>query len=388
MERALTRLWYGNSGGGALLQPLAWLYGSAIAFRRSAYARGWFASHRIARPVVVVGNLTVGGTGKTPLTVWLATSLRERGFKVGIVSRGYGRSETAPRAVDPEDDWRTVGDEPLLLRRHSGCPTVVGADRVAAAQKLAEQGVDVILADDGLQHLRLARDFELVVVDGARGFGNERLLPAGPLREGTARLASADAIVVTGKPAHSSLTTLAAALQTVASVGVTEPGTLEGTPVAALVPGGERNASNAAPGTAEHEPASARSAGSASPPVFEMSLEITNALPLNGGAAQPLDRFRGELVHAVAGIGNPARFFRELRRRGIEPVEHPFPDHHPFTAADLDFGDRLPVLMTEKDAVKCRSFADARLWQVPVTVRFSEAHARALLDKVTAKLKG
>jgi tetraacyldisaccharide 4'-kinase len=332
MERALTRLWYGNSGGAALLQPLAWLYGSAMAVRRSAYSRGWFASHRIARPVIVVGNLTVGGTGKTPLTVWLATSLRERGFKVGIVSRGYGRSETAPRAVEPEDDWRIVGDEPLLLRRHSGCPTVVGADRVAAAQKLVEQGVDVILADDGLQHLRLKRDFELVVVDGARGFGNERLLPAGPLREGTSRLATADAVVVTGKPEHASLAGL--------------------------------------------------------PPVFEMALEISNAMPIGGGAAQPLDRFKGELVHAVAGIGNPARFFRELRGRGIEPVEHPFPDHHPFTAADLDFGDRLPVLMTEKDAVKCRSFADARLWQVPITVRFSDAHARALLDKVTAKLKG
>jgi tetraacyldisaccharide 4'-kinase len=331
MERALTRLWYGNSGGGALLQPLAWAYGSAMALRRRAYARGLFASHRLARPVIVVGNLTVGGTGKTPLTVWLATSLRERGLKVGIVSRGYGRSETAPRSVEPEDDWRCVGDEPLLLRRHSGCPTVVGADRVAAAQKLVEQGVDVIIADDGLQHLRLARDFELVVVDGARGFGNQRLLPAGPLRERTSRLANADAIVVTGRPEHATVAGLAAC---------------------------------------------------------EMTLEIADALPLNGAAAQPLDRFRGELVHAVAGIGNPARFFRELRRHGIEPIEHPFPDHHPFTAGDLDFGDRLPVLMTEKDAVKCRPFADARLWQVPVTVRFSDAHARTLLDKVTAKLKG
>jgi tetraacyldisaccharide 4'-kinase len=355
MERALTRLWYGNSGGGALLQPLAWLYGSAMALRRSAYARGWFASHRIARPVIVVGNLTVGGTGKTPLTVWLATALRDRGYKAGIVSRGYGRSESAPRSVEPEDDWRIVGDEPLLLRRHSGCPTVVGADRVAAAQKLVEQGVDVILADDGLQHLRLARDFELIVVDGARGFGNERLLPAGPLREGTSRLVRADAIVVTGKPEHSSLATLAA------------PSTSDGRSAPRDVHAG---------------------AVPALPQALEMSLEITYAMPLSGGTAQSLDRFRGELVHAVAGIGNPARFFRELRRHGIEPVEHPFPDHHPFTAADLDFGDRLPVLMTEKDAVKCRTFADARLWQVPVTVRFSEAHARTLLDKVIAKLKG
>jgi tetraacyldisaccharide 4'-kinase len=329
MERTLNRLWYGGSGVAALLQPLAWLYGAAVGIRRSAYARGWFASHRVERPVVVVGNLTVGGTGKTPLTVWLALALRERGYKVGIVSRGYGRSDDAPRAVEPDDDWRVVGDEPLLLRRDSSCPTIVGSDRVAAARQLVKRGVDVILADDGLQHLRLARDFELIVVDGARGFGNERLLPAGPLRERVARLATVDAIVVNGQAEHPSLRSMRA---------------------------------------------------------FEMRLQTASATPVAGGESRPLAQFRGELVHAVAGIGNPARFFRELRAQGIEPVEHPFPDHHPFRAADLDFGDRLPVLMTEKDAVKCRSFADSRLWQVPVTVAFSDASSRELLDHITAKL--
>jgi tetraacyldisaccharide 4'-kinase len=337
MERALNRLWYGSSGAAALLAPLSWLYGAVVAARRSAYARGWFASHHVARPIVVIGNLTVGGTGKTPLTVWLALALRERGYRVGIVSRGYGRSGDAPRAVEPDDDWRVVGDEPLLLRRHASCPTIVGTDRVAAANALVAQGVDVILADDGLQHLRLARDFELVVVDGARGFGNQRLLPAGPLREGISRLSTANVIVVNGKAEHASLAGAIAAVP-----------------------------------AARH--------------VLEMRLELGDALALAGGESRPLDRFRGELVHAVAGIGNPARFFRELRGRGIEPVEHAFPDHHPFAPADLDFGDRLPVLMTEKDAVKCRSFADARLWQVPVAVRFGEAHARELLDSLTAKL--
>jgi tetraacyldisaccharide 4'-kinase len=235
--------------------------------------------------------------------------------------------------VRPGSDWREVGDEPLLLARRSGCDTVVAADRPAGARLLVSRGAQVIVCDDGLQHLRLARDCQIVVVDGARGFGNARLLPAGPLREPLARLAGADLLVVNGAPEHPSLAT--------------------------FVPG-------------QH--------------LLRMDLIATQALRLDAGEGpRALASWRGAPVHAVAGIGNPARVFRELRAQGLQLIEHPFADHHAFTRADLRFGDALPVLMTEKDAVKCRPFADARLWYVPVAARFSDADARELLARVRAK---
>jgi tetraacyldisaccharide 4'-kinase len=336
MERALTALWYRGGPAALLLQPLAWLYGAVMTVRRDFYERGWLPSHRVARPVVVVGNLTVGGTGKTPLVAWLAEKLSQRGLSVGILSRGYGSSANAPRAVEPSSSWREVGDEPLLLRQRTGCATVVATDRVAGARALIERGVDVIIADDGLQHLRLARNCEVVVIDGTRGFGNGRLLPAGPLREPVAQLAHADLVVFNGAPEHESI----------AHLGL---------------------------------PANARCA--------QMTLFPGNAVPLDGRrTARALESFRGQRVHAVAGIGNPVRFFGDLRGRGLDIIEHPFADHHPFTAADLDFGADTPVLMTEKDAVKCRAFASARLWYVPVTARFSDAHAAEVLERVVEKL--
>jgi tetraacyldisaccharide 4'-kinase len=227
-----------------------------------------------------------------------------------------------------------VGDEPLLLARRSGCATVVASDRAAGAAALIEQGADVVVADDGLQHLRLARDCELLVVDGARGFGNGRVLPAGPLRESRAGLQRADLVIVNGAAEHPSL---------------------------AGLPAGR---------------------------TLAMQLAMADALAVDGqGGARRLDEFRNQRVHAVAGIGNPARFFRALRAHGIEPVEHPFPDHHPLSAQDLAFSDGAPVLMTEKDAVKCAGFADARLWYVPVTAQFSAADAQALLRVVLAKIE-
>jgi tetraacyldisaccharide 4'-kinase len=237
--------------------------------------------------------------------------------------------------VHVDSDWRDVGDEATLLARRTGCPSIVAADRVAAARTLIARGAEVILADDGLQHLRLARDCAIVVIDGARGFGNGRLLPAGPLREPLTALSRADVVVINGEPAHHSI---------------------------------------AAPVRAE---------------ALRMSLVAESAVRLDGhhGAPVALDAFRGRRVHAVAGIGNPQRFFDELAARGIELIKHPFPDHHPFTARELEFTDQLPVLMTEKDAVKCTPFANPRLWYVPVSAHFSERDAHELRARLLGKLR-
>lgn len=336
MRGALSRMWYGNAPLAVLLQPLAWLYGAVVLLRRRAYGAGVLRQHRVGCPVVVVGNLVVGGTGKTPLVAWLALELKSRGYRVGIISRGYGRDGRAARLVTPDASWQEVGDEPLILARRTGCMTAVGADRVAAGRLLAAHGVNVIVSDDGLQHLRLARDCRVVVVDAERGFGNGRLLPAGPLREPVAQLAAADAVVVNGLNPSATLLDLCKGF---------------GAPVA------------------------------------QMQLVPSTALAISAGQERALASFTATPVHGVAGIGNPTRFFRELRRFGLEVIEHPFADHHPMVASDLDFGDDLPVLMTEKDAVKCRGFANDRLWYVPVTAQLSDAHMSELLAPVLGRLE-
>jgi tetraacyldisaccharide 4'-kinase len=335
MAGALTQLWYGQTRGAVLLAPLAWLYGAVTGLRRRAYDLGVLRQLSVGCPVIVVGNLVVGGTGKTPLVAWLTRQLQTRGFSVGIVSRGYGARGRVPRLVATTDAWQEVGDEPLLLAQRTGCMTAVGADRVAAGRLLSARGINLIVSDDGLQHLRLARQFRIVVVDGERGFGNGRLLPAGPLREPIRGLRQADAVVVNG--AEPSEWLLATCLQSGAAI-------------------------------------------------LQMQLVPGEAVSLSGAASRSLESFRGTRLHAVAGIGNPARFFRELRSFGLEVIEHAFADHHPLVASDLDFGDDLPVLMTEKDAVKCRSFADARQWFVPVTAELAPAQTDELLMRITRRL--
>jgi len=339
LEQRLAGLWYGRSALAALLQPLAALYGAGLRARRSAYAHGLLHTGRAGVPVVVIGNLTVGGTGKTPLTLWLAERLREHGVRPGILSRGYTRAGSArsPLRVYADSPWREVGDEPKLLARRSDCPTVVARERLAGARELAAHGVPLILADDGLQHLALARDLEIVVVDGARGLGNGRLLPAGPLRERPGRLARAALVVVNGEPVHP---TLAGA------------------------------ALGAAP--------------------LRMQLVGSEARALRGSAVWSLQAFRGAPVHAVAGIGHPARFFAMLRAHGLEIIEHAYPDHHDFRPADLAFGDGRPVLMTEKDAIRCEELAlrAGTLWYVPVTAELCAQDATRLLAPVLALLPG
>ncbi len=302
------------------LLPLAALFLAVTTLRRALYRRGLLRSVRLPVPVVVVGNITVGGTGKTPLLIHLAGELVARGYRVGVVSRGYGgQGGPRPRQVTPESDPLADGDEPVLIARRCAVPVAVGVDRPAAAQLLVDAGCNLILSDDGLQHYRLARDVEIAVIDGERGLGNGWPLPAGPLREPPARLASVDAVVVNG---------------------TAQPGALAMT----LVPG-----------------------------------RLCRVSDPNDCRA--LAELAGSRVHAVAGIGHPARFFATLRRAGLTVVEHPFPDHHPFRAEEIRFGDAgVPVLMTAKDAVKCGSIAGPEHWYLEVTAQPDPKLVEQLLE--------
>jgi tetraacyldisaccharide 4'-kinase len=325
----LQRVWYANAASGVVLRPLAWIFGALVRMRRWLYARGWARSVAVARPVIVVGNLTVGGTGKTPLVLWLVARLRERGLRPGIILRGYRSGARASRRVSAAASAGDVGDEAALLAARSGCPVAAGADRIADA-RLLEAEVDVILADDGLQHLRLRRELEIVVIDGDRLFGNRHLLPAGPLREPLDRLESVDAVVVNG--------------------GTSGIGGLK------------------------------------------MSLTGAEAISFAKGERRPLSAFAPGPVHALAAIGNPERFFALLRQKGLNLIPHPFADHHAFSRRDLEYGDSLPVLMTEKDAVKCAGIVDRRHWYVPVDAVLSDVDADQLLrlvqEAVEAKRQG
>lgn len=321
--KRLEHYWYSLNPVSLALWPLGLLFCTIALVRGLSYRRGLLKSYSAGVPVIVVGNLTVGGSGKTPLVIRLIELLQEAGHRPGIVSRGYkGRAGDWPRAVSPHSDPHEVGDEPVLLARRCDCPVMVGPDRVAAARALLKtHHCDVIVSDDGLQHYRLKRDLEIVVIDGNRRLGNGFCLPAGPLREPSWRLRGVDFVVGNGAAQEGEyLMTLA----------------------------GER------------------------------AINLTDS-----SISCSLAGFRGVLVHAIAGIGDPPRFFRYLRDRGIRTVEHPFPDHHPFVAADLEFGDELPVLMTEKDAVKCQRLAPEGCWYVPVEARLDTDLERRFLVRVS-----
>jgi tetraacyldisaccharide 4'-kinase len=326
MARWLQAIWYGGRSPPWPLRAAATLFAALVRVRSHGYRHGWLRVRRVGCPVIVVGNVSVGGTGKTPLVLWLVRRLRAQGLRVGIVLRGFGaRGADSVRRVNSTSTALEVGDEALLMQRHGDCPVVVGADRVAAARLLLG-AVDIVIADDGLQHLRMARDFEIAVVDGQRGCGNGRLLPAGPLREPSTRLAEVDVVVINGEG------------------GFEWPGALH----------------------------------------MQVQGELLRSI--DGGASVALASFAGRRVHAVAGTGNPARFFASLRRAGLLPVEHAFPDHHRYLRRDLEFEQRLPILMTEKDAVKCVELAPADCWYLPVEAALSEADTAQLLAKLGSRL--
>ena len=310
----------------AALAPAAGLFAAGVGLRRAAYRRGWFASVRAGAPLVVIGNITVGGTGKTPITGWLAEQLMGAGRKPAVVSRGYGgRRQPAPVRVAPESDPAEVGDEPVMLALQAGCPVWVCTDRAGAARRAVEEGADVVLSDDGLQHYRMARDLEICVIDGARGLGNGRLLPAGPLREPPRRLKEVDEVLVQGSS-----------------------GEFQG---------------------------------------LEFELRIDRALQLAGSGQRSLNDFAGRRVLALAGIGAPARFHAALESAGllVEPVR--VPDHGRVALGPL-LARRLPVLMTAKDAVKYRGAAARNLWWMPARVVMSEPAAARLVRRVLDLLDG
>lgn len=307
-----------------LLTPLALVFCAVALVRRALYARRWLPAYRAPAPVVVVGNITVGGSGKTPLVIWLAGFLKALGWRPGIVSRGYGgRAAHWPQPVDPGSDPAEVGDEPVLIARRTGCPLWVGPDRPAAVRGLLNASdCDLILSDDGLQHYALQRDLEIIVIDGARRFGNGLCLPAGPLREPKRRLRSTPLRLVKG-----------------------------------LAGAGE----------------------------WAMALGEIRVINLAHAANwRELCDFTGEQVHAVAGIADPKGFFDLLEGRGLKLFRHPFPDHHRFTRQEINPADELPVLMTEKDAVKCGAYLNARHW----AVRVEAEPAPAFVEALTQHLRG
>jgi tetraacyldisaccharide 4'-kinase len=314
----LVSAWYRGAGWLVLLRPLSALY-ARIARRRRARALADPSLSQPPVPLIVVGNVTLGGTGKTPMVIWLVRHFQQRGLKVGVVSRGYGaRPPSFPWLVNPERDMPAeVGDEPWLIASRCHVPLMVDPQRPrAVARLIRDHQPDLLISDDGLQHYRMSRTLELVMIDHQRGLGNRRCLPEGPLREPVERLASVDFII--------------------------------------------RN------GALEDAPDS-----------FAMGLRPTALVALRSGERVDPQHWPGSRrVNAVAGIGNPQRFFDSLRQLGLNPVEHVFPDHARYNAQSFAALDpALPLLMTEKDAVKCAAFAQDDWWYLSVEAVLSEAFA-------------
>jgi len=316
--------WYRITPLHLALYPASLVFRVLTEFRRVAYRNKVFPSDQLLLPVIVVGNISVGGTGKTPLTLALAEQLAERGWHPLIVSRGYGGKAQHPQQVTADSTAQQVGDEPLLMAQRNICPVWIGRDRVAAAHTAlqAHPQCDVILCDDGLQHYRLQRDVEIAVIDGEHGFGNGLLLPAGPLREPVTRLQTVDAVVKNG-----------------------------GTPLTDQ---------------------------------YAMNLcgEVFTNL-IDPGLTATADHFQLTRNHAVAGIGHPQRYFSHLEKMGIPFTPHPFPDHHRYMANELAYANCDAILLTEKDAVKCIEFADTRYWALRVEAKIDPALIELILRKIT-----
>jgi tetraacyldisaccharide 4'-kinase len=291
------------------------------------------------RAIVIVGNIVAGGSGKTPLVIRLCQLARAAGYRPAVISRGYGRSSGALAEVSKDSSPAEIGDEPLVIARRSGSPVVVASNRCAAAQFLFDRGADLVISDDGLQHHRLPRTVEICVVDSQRGLGNGRLLPAGPLREPRSRLESVDFVVING-------------------------------------------AQDELPGRAASDGVVSRLKDA-----VHMQLAPGLLHALNGSETWRLSQFAGCRVHAIAGIGNPDRFFRGLQHAGLQTANHAFPDHHAFSQRDFAAMERgLPLIMTEKDAVKCRSLGLENAWFLTTEAVLPDAWETGFLEALGAHL--
>ena len=305
----IDRYWYSQNPVAWILLPLAAIFYLLVSIRRTLYKRAWLFSCRPRVPVIIVGNITVGGTGKTPVVIELCRMLKEQGRKPCVISRGYRGSSTSwPQEVKANSDPAVVGDEPLLIKLNTECPVIAGPDRCRDVEYALERvDCDIIICDDGLQHYRIQRDVEIAITDGVRQFGNGYCLPAGPMRETRDRLKNVDIVIENGTHTR---------------------------------------------------------------------LSISRAVSKTGEVVS-LDKFAGRRVHAVAGIGNPESFFRMLSEQNIDVLESPFTDHYQYSKSDIRFGDELPVLMTEKDAVKCFRLMEgnnlAKMWSVPLEMEFVES---------------
>lgn len=326
MAKFLNEVWYKDHFVGTWLMPFSFVFTDVAKFRRWMYKKGYKPVEKLSVPVIIVGNITLGGTGKTPLVIYLAQQLKQQGFKPGVISRGYGgQSETWPQQVTAESDAQQIGDEPLLIAQQAGCPVAVGPVRADSARLLLEnEACDVIISDDGLQHYALHRDIEIVVIDGVRRFGNNFCLPSGPLREPQERIQEVDFVICNG---------------------------------------GEPE---------ENE--------------ILMQLEGAYAINMQTQERKPLVEFKELSCQAMAGIGNPQRFFDLLKQYGLECQTDSFPDHYAYTEKDIRYQGVQAVLMTEKDAVKCLSFASEQHWFVPVQAKLDSSFIENLISLLRTKV--
>ena len=323
LQQWLEKIWYENGSGRFLLLPLTALYCVVNNYQRNKLSK---QQPHIECPIIVVGNITVGGTGKTPLTIYITQLLQKSGFKPAIITRGYGgKSEHWPQYVKPNTDPNLVGDEAVLMATRTNVPIYAGANRLESILKLlAQHDVDVIISDDGLQHYKMPRDIQIAVIDATRLLGNGLCLPAGPLRERKERLDSCDFVVLNGgKPSDE----------------------------------------------------------------FSHNMQLTGDVLINLSTAEemPVEGFKEKRVNAVTGIGNPQRFYTSLKEFGLVLETVSFPDHHDFQKEDIDFKNESPIIMTEKDAVKCKTFAKENMWYLPISASLDNNFNQDLLQLLKEK---